>query len=308
MSDPDPPTPPTSPAVPCTFDGFVKDAGGCYPLTALLNLPKDCSPVGACFSSSTDAPVDQEPPQPIRKPKRKPMSDPVSAPTPHRDVPQRADDHADDFVPARDPAAFTKALEARRITVDVVDTDGPAPSAPALPQATTQVPAAQTAVGELGGLLPKDGSGGSAVTVMLAMIAVAGGGAGWKFYQSFARQKHEQRMKELEIKEKKVEQQGERDDNHQKCAVERQALEAKVAALEARIAEAEKAAQAAQASKQDGDKSAAWEMDVDFDEVKSRIEHLEKVLEGKVKAAPKKPARTPKTPKTPKPPKATKVE
>jgi uncharacterized protein HemX len=157
----------------------------------------------------------------------------------HRDAPAVADDHTDDFVPAPVPAHLTKALEARRITVDVVDSDGPPPPPH---QATTEAPAAQTAahtaVGELSGLLPKDGSGGSAITVMLALIAVAGGGAGWKFYQSFAKQKHEQRMKELELKEKKLEIQSEdKKDDHKACEAARAADRAALAALEAKIAE-----------------------------------------------------------------------
>jgi uncharacterized protein HemX len=196
---------------------------------------------------------------------------------PHRETPG-ADDHADDFVPAEPlgaTSAHLKAVEARRITVDVVDSEGPLPA----PEAMTQAPAAQTAVGELGGLLPKDGSGGSAITVMLALIAVAGGGAGWRFYQSFAKQKHEQRMKELELKEKKLEIQSEdKKDDHKACEAARAADKA---ALEAKIAELSAKLDAKQAE------AKAPELDLPFDpeELNDRLEQIERAL----KKAPSKP-------------------
>jgi len=41
--------------------------------------------------------------------------------------------------------------------------------------------------------------GDSSLTLMLAMIAVIGGGAAWKFYTQYSEQKHEQKMKQLEM-------------------------------------------------------------------------------------------------------------
>jgi len=211
------------------------------------------------------------------------VSDPVSTPMPHRETPG-ADDHADDFVPAEPlgaTSAHLKAVEARRITVDVVDSEGPLPA----PEAMTQAPAAQTAVGELGGLLPKDGSGGSAITVMLALIAVAGGGAGWKFYQSFAKQKHEQRMKELELKEKRLEiqsQSEDKKDDHKACeaarAADRAALEAKIAELSAKLD--------AKASEEKPAPAPPTLPDLPFDpeELNDRLEQIERAL----KKAPSK--------------------
>ena len=56
----------------------------------------------------------------------------------------------------------------------------------------------QTVAGELGAL--KDIAGGnSSLTVVLALIAVLGGGAGWKFWTARSKQKHEEAMKKLEI-------------------------------------------------------------------------------------------------------------
>ena len=41
--------------------------------------------------------------------------------------------------------------------------------------------------------------GDSSLTLMLAMLAVVGGGAAWKFYTQYSEQKHEQKMKQLEL-------------------------------------------------------------------------------------------------------------
>jgi len=41
--------------------------------------------------------------------------------------------------------------------------------------------------------------GDSSLTLMLAMLAVIGGGAAWKFYTQYSEQKHEQKMKQLEM-------------------------------------------------------------------------------------------------------------
>ena len=38
--------------------------------------------------------------------------------------------------------------------------------------------------------------------MLLAILAVVGGGAAWKFYSQFAEQKHEQKMKEMELQAK----------------------------------------------------------------------------------------------------------
>ena len=44
--------------------------------------------------------------------------------------------------------------------------------------------------------------GDSNLAMFLAIIAVVGGGAAWKFYSQFAEQKHEQKMKEMELQAK----------------------------------------------------------------------------------------------------------
>lgn len=61
----------------------------------------------------------------------------------------------------------------------------------------------ESAAGELAAL--KDIAGGNSVlVVVLALIAVVGGKAGWKFFSDRAKLKHEEEMKKLEIEEKKT--------------------------------------------------------------------------------------------------------
>lgn len=190
---------------------------------------------------------------------------------------------------------------------------------PAAHKSLVEVPSAPpTAIGEVKTLVGADG--GSIITVLLAAIGVLGGGAGWKFYQSFAKQRHAERMKQLEIEAKRVEKveavhaeiaaenaeaqrEQQKDDSHQKCSVERAALEAKVSTLEARLAEAEKAAQeAAEAAKVANDAAAAAKQAEpelpfnaeDFEGVKERLEQIERALKKappKEKEKPKKSAK-----------------
>jgi uncharacterized protein HemX len=70
------------------------------------------------------------------------------------------------------------------------------------PQDTVaSVGAPESAAGELAAL--KDLAGGNAtLTVVLALIAVVGGKAGWKFFSDRAKLKHEEKMKEMELQAK----------------------------------------------------------------------------------------------------------
>lgn len=67
--------------------------------------------------------------------------------------------------------------------------------------------------------LPKDPTG---LGVIMAVVAVAGGGTAWKFYNDHSKRKHEQEMAKIE----------KGDQNHSQCTTARVALEAKVSALE----------------------------------------------------------------------------
>lgn len=84
--------------------------------------------------------------------------------------------------------------------------------------------------------LVEDSAGATPYTVMLALIAVVGGGAGWKFYQNYAKQKHEQAMKALEIEQSKADRQ---QNDHQACASKSAALMAQVEALSSKLSQLE---------------------------------------------------------------------
>lgn len=103
------------------------------------------------------------------------------------------------------------------------------PPLPGVTTATVGVP--DNAIAEVKSLIPAGGDA-NMVTVALAVVGVAGGGAAWKFYQSHSKNKHEEAMKKLDIEQQRSEKQ---DDQHQQCNASRIALEAKVAALEAKI-------------------------------------------------------------------------
>jgi hypothetical protein len=49
------------------------------------------------------------------------------------------------------------------------------------------------------GQLSAAGAGDSTLTLLLAILAVLGGGAAWKFYSQYSEQKHDQKMKQMEI-------------------------------------------------------------------------------------------------------------
>jgi len=95
--------------------------------------------------------------------------------------------------------------------------------------ATVGVP--ENAIAEVKSLIPAGGDA-NMITVALAVVGVAGGGAAWKFYQSHSKNKHEEAMKKLEIEQQRSEKQ---DDQHKQCDASRMALEAKVAALSAQV-------------------------------------------------------------------------
>lgn len=134
------------------------------------------------------------------------------------------DDPVDENTPDTATAPDTSSATAAPAPAPAV---GPAP-APAT-KAITEVPSAPTASNEINSIIAQAG-GANGSTVLLALIAVAGGGAGWKFYQSFAKQKHEEKMKQLEIEERKT-------DNHQACAAQRAELVAQHAELVTHIKE-----------------------------------------------------------------------
>lgn len=83
---------------------------------------------------------------------------------------------------------------------------------------------------DLKAVLPAGTNGNSGYGVLLALIAVAGGGAGWKFYNNFSKQKHEESMERMKLDAQK------QDDNRKHCDSANAAAMAKVTELEAKLA------------------------------------------------------------------------
>lgn len=132
----------------------------------------------------------------------------------------------------------------------------PAPAEAAPTKAIVEVPAAPSAA-DLS-KIAADAGGGSAGLLMAALAVLGGGGAIWKYLNSRDKQKHEERMAEIEQKGK--------DDQHKQCNVARAALDAKVTELESKLAKIEK-------------KSMSLSMgDFDPEELEDRLKKMEKQM------------------------------
>lgn len=271
----------------CEFPAEEADAQGCFPLPYLF-AAKGCRITSTtCFSAESPDPP-KVVPRRQRKEKKAVSDTPKTV-----DVSEPADlspDESEEAAPAPLPALPST------------------PRALPSPQAVSEhVGVSDNALAEVKQLIPASGDAG-VTTVLLAAIGVAGGGAAWKFYSQHSKNKHNERMKELELQASS--QQQKQDDNHHKCSVERAALEAKVASLHVKIEEAEhraadaerragdaerratdaaasadKAAQAAQAAS----KEPPFSLD-DLEGVREKIDELEKKLAAasEKKSRPKK--------------------
>lgn len=100
----------------------------------------------------------------------------------------------------------------------------------AAPPTQAQVAAAPDLPADLKSVIPADANG---ITVVMALIAVAGGGAAWKFYENFSKRKHEENMARIENESKR------QDDSHGKCEAARQQMmadfTARMTALESKL-------------------------------------------------------------------------
>lgn len=76
-----------------------------------------------------------------------------------------------------------------------------APTPPLAVEAHTTEPAPAPTAADLAEISKATG-GDSTLTIVLALVAVVGGGAAWKFYSKFSEQKHEQAMKQLDLEAK----------------------------------------------------------------------------------------------------------
>ena len=134
------------------------------------------------------------------------------------------------------PAPEVVEVEDEPLPVEVA---APVTAAPTLPPtvpapvtvATVGVPA--IAPGDLDvGKLVADSQGASGWTVMLGALAVVGGGAGFKLWQRLAKDRHEAKMKALEIEQAKADR---GDDQHKQCEARAASLAAQVEQLAAKV-------------------------------------------------------------------------
>ena len=96
----------------------------------------------------------------------------------------------------------------------------------------------------------------------LAALAVVGGGAGFKLWTKMSEQRHETRLKELELEAQKA---GLNGAQPPPCQVKQTEVDAKLAAIEARLGKAEKT-------------SAALPADFDGEELEKRVAKLESAM------------------------------
>jgi len=103
--------------------------------------------------------------------------------------------------------------------------------------------------------------GDSSLTLMLAMLAVVGGGAAWKFYTQYSEQKHEQKMKQLEMQ---AQAQGLAGAQPPPCQAAKVKLEAELNQMKAKL--------------EGLDRKLAFTADFDADLLERRMKKLERKL------------------------------
>lgn len=151
---------------------------------------------------------------------------------------------------------------------DPVPAPVPVEAAPApapvetLTATTAPAPAAPTPQ-DVAGLV--DAGGGGAVGIAAALIAVAGGGAAWKFYSQRSEQAHELAKERLKMEQAAA---GLNGAQPPPCQAANVALEQKLAALTARVEAAEAAAK----------KGASLSADFDADALERRVQRLAKAV------------------------------
>ncbi|NDC59919.1 MAG: hypothetical protein EBZ50_14075 [Alphaproteobacteria bacterium] len=151
----------------------------------------------------------------------------------------------------------------------------PAPDADTDTRAETQVPDAPTA-GDLADLAASTG-GNTGLTLALAVLAVVGGAAGWKFFSQIAEQKHEQAMKRLDIE---AQAQGIGRAQPQACAAKHAELEARVEDVIARLNAV--GAQADALTK----KTASIDGDFDASDLERQVKRLSKTVKSLQEGSP----------------------
>lgn len=185
------------------------------------------------------------------------------------------EDEAVDAARKPRPVKRREPVPEDEVIVDDAPADDEIPAV-VVPKAHKAAPAQQATVGVAAPevdvkKLVDESAGATPYTVMLALIAVVGGGAGWKFYQNYAKQKHEQAMKALEIEQSKADRNA---DTHQACAAKSAALGAQVESLSSKLSQVESRVSTIPESAPDLGFSAK-----DFEKMDKRIKAVEKKLQ-----------------------------
>jgi hypothetical protein len=110
--------------------------------------------------------------------------------------------------------------------------------------------------------IAKATGGDSMLTIVLAVLAVVGGAAGWKFWNKLSEQKHEQKMKEMDLDAKKA---GLGAGQPPPCAAKQIETDAKLAEVTTRLAALEK-------------KSASLSADFDGEDIERQVKKLQKTV------------------------------
>ena len=168
----------------------------------------------------------------------------------------------DPTVPPIQPAAQPAPVAAPAAPADQApsqdSTTAPAPQPSGITEAVVEQPIPQNISDDLTKVVGAAG-GNSGLAVILALLAVASGAAGWKFWTKLSEQKHEQKLKEMELEAQKA---GLNGAQPPPCVVKQAEVDAKIAALEARVGKSERA-------------SLALPDDFDPEEMDKRIRKLE---------------------------------
>lgn len=138
--------------------------------------------------------------------------------------------------------------------------DAPAP-APQILEAQTTEPAPAPTAADLAEISKATG-GDSTLTIVLALVAVIGGAAGWKFWGKLSEQKHEQQMAKLKLQ---ANAQGLNGAQPPPCQAAQAKVEADIADLKARLAGVEK-------------KSATIGADFDAEDIERQVKKLTKTV------------------------------
>lgn len=172
--------------------------------------------------------------------------------------------------PTADVAPTPAPVDVNAPTADGTANAAAGATAPVAPNSHTEVAPTSPSAGEIGDLISQ--SGGGALGLAAALIAVVGGTAGFKLWTKISEQKHEQSMKKLDIEQANAGLQGAQPPP---CQAAHHALVADIKAIRAHLAEHD--ARLAKVEKS----SAGFDPSVDVGDLEDRVEALEKAFRKK---------------------------